>query len=497
MAIRIYIFLIILILPASGLAQGGLKPGNDAPIIEYVSVDASTRYPYIAWNPNPSDITERYFVYEYKDEGGHILDTLDKDTQEYLWETTIASEKPISMTVASDRGAGFTYSPLADAHTTMFLTTQYDSCEKEMSLNWTPYIGWDSLLAKHEIYVSIDNGNYIKFAETANDSTNCIHNNIEDNRQYCYFVKAIRNDGVGSFSNVACRTIQHPLHPQWIDAERASAVGEDQVSMDFYIEESGEVTSFQLFRASGPGKPFIELEKFTDVSGPTLSYTDNVVSTEKQYQYKLYSLDVCNKPVVPSNITGNIVLQANSVSLQAFLSWHPYTDYEAGVKTYHIYRITNMGEPVLINEVDAPDTAFTDNLDFVTGSDIEDEICYYIVAEENDGVFRGEIGFSQSNTTCISVTPKILMPNAFTPNDDGRNDIIKPVLTFIPERYVFQVFDRWGSRVFETTDPETGWDGAVNGGGKASEGVYIYYILLTTTRGIEVEQRGEITLFYP
>jgi gliding motility-associated-like protein len=222
-----------------------------------------------------------------------------------------------------------------------------------------------------------------------------------------------------------------------------------------------------------------------------------VVSTDKQYQYKLYSLDVCSDSIVGSNITGNIVLQATSVSLQAFLSWTPYTDYEAGVKSYHIYRILNMGDPVLINEVDAADTSFTDNLDFVTGSDVEDEICYYVVAEENDSYTRGGQGFSQSNTTCISVTPKILMPNAFTPNDDGRNDIIKPVLTFIPQKYIFKVFDRWGSQIFSTQNPDEGWDGSVNGGEKASEGVYIYYILLTTTKGIEVEQRGEITLFYP
>ena len=495
MATRIYIFLIIIILPASGLAQGGPPPGPDPPIIDYVSVDTATGYVYITWKINPADTVDRSVIYEQIDFAGQVIDTIGKDTLEYLWATSKAGYGAVSMTVASDRD-GYKLSPLADAHTTMFLTIQYDSCEKEMKLSWTPYIGWDFLLVKHEIYFRIDNGSYTKLIETDNDSTNCTHNNIEDNRVYCYFVKAVRNDGIGSFSNIACRTIQHPLHPQWINAEQASAVGEDQVSMDFYIEESGEVTSFQLYKSDSPGIPLFPYEIITDVSGPTLSYTDNVISTDKQYQYQLYSLDVCNKPVVASNITGNIVLQANSVSLQAFLSWHPYTDYEAGVKTYHIYRITNTGEK-LINEVDAPDTAYTDNLDFVTGSDIEDEICYYVVAEENDWVTHGEKGLSRSNTTCISVTPKILMPNAFTPNDDGRNDIIKPVLTFIPERYVFQVFDRWGSRIFETTDPETGWNGAVNGGGKASEGVYIYYILLTTTKGIEVEQRGEITLFYP
>jgi gliding motility-associated-like protein len=493
--------LIIFILPASGLAQGGdTLPPPQPPVIDYVSVDTATGYIYVTWGPSPSEDIERYIIYYVEviggDSAGYPQGEVGKDTLEFLWATSKAGEGATTMTVASTR-EGFDPSPLAAFHTTIFLSIRYDSCEKTMELDWTPYQGWGDDLVRYDVYASVDNGTYSLIDQTDNDVYNTVHNNIEDNRQYCYFLKAIRNDGVASFSNVACREVRHPLHPQWIDAEQASAVGEDQVSMDFYIEESGEVTSFQLFRASGPGKPFIEHEIITDVSGPTLNYTDNVVSTDKQYQYKLYSLDVCYNPVISSNITGNIVLLANSVALQAFLSWTPYLEYEAGVKNYHIYRITNMGEPELINVVDAPDTSYTDNLDFVTGSDIEDEICYYVRAEENDGVSRGEKGFSQSNTTCISVTPKILMANAFTPNDDGRNDIIKPVLTFIPEKYVYQVFDRWGSRIFETTDPETGWDGSVNGGGKASEGVYIYYILLTTTKGIEVEQRGEITLFYP
>ena len=462
-------------------------------------MDTATGHVYVTWKPSPSEDIDKYIIYEWRiigeDTAGFAVDSVGKDNLEYYWGTTEAGKKAISMAVAGTR-EGSDPSPITVSHTTIYLTIQYDSCEKEMELDWTPYVGWGENLVKYEAHVSVDNGPF-SYLGQRDTILSLQHKDIEDNRRYCYFVKAIRDDGVRSFSNIACKHVRHPLHPQWINAEQASAVGVDQVRMEFYIEESGEVTTYQLFRATGPGKPFIEHEIITDVVGPTLSYTDNVVSTDKQYLYKLYSLDVCYNPVIASNITGNIVLQANSVALQAFLSWTPYTDYEAGVKSYHIYRITNIGEPALINVVDAPDTAFTDNLDFVSGSDIEDEICYYVVAEENDWVSRGEKGFSQSNTTCISVTPKILMPNAFTPNDDGSNDIIKPVLTFIPEKYVFQVFDRWGSRIFETRDPDEGWDGSVTGKGKASEGVYIYYILLTTTKGIEVEQRGEITLFYP
>jgi gliding motility-associated-like protein len=435
-------------------------------------------------------------VYEFRDEAGFVLDTVGKDTLEYAWPTTSAEDQAVSMTVRSDRD-GYAFSPFADPHTTIHLTTRYDSCEKEIQLDWSPYLGWGGDLVRHDVFVSMDGGAFDSIDATDDTVFSFVHDNIEDNHHYCFVVKAVRSDGAGSFSNSACKMVQHPLHPQWIDAEQASAVGGDQVSVDFYIEESGEVTSFQVFKSTGPGKPFIEHQVFTDVSGPTLNFTDEVISTGKQFQYKLYSLDVCGHPGVSSNITGNVVLQASSMALQAFLSWTPYLDYEAGVKNYHIYRITNQGAPVEIDAVFAPDTTYTDNLDFVTGSDIEDEICYYVEAEENDGVSHGEKGFSRSNTTCISVTPNIVMPNAFTPNDDGRNDIIKPVLTFIPEKYIFQVFDRWGARVFQTRDPEEGWDGSIMGNGKASEGVYIYYILLTTTKGIEVEQRGEITLFYP
>ena len=54
---------------------------------------------------------------------------------------------------------------------------------------------------------------------------------------------------------------------------------------------------------------------------------------------------------------------------------------------------------------------------------------------------------------------KIFFPNAFTPNKDGRDDIYKPVLIARPVLYRFDIYNRWGQLVFESRDPETGWDG--------------------------------------
>lgn len=80
------------------------------------------------------------------------------------------------------------------------------------------------------------------------------------------------------------------------------------------------------------------------------------------------------------------------------------------------------------------------------------------------------------------------MPNAFTPNNDGHNDVIKPVLKGI-ETYQIKIFDRWGKIVFSSDDPYEGWDG--NG---VSEGVYNYVATLTDITDSPYQFSGSILL---
>lgn len=60
--------------------------------------------------------------------------------------------------------------------------------------------------------------------------------------------------------------------------------------------------------------------------------------------------------------------------------------------------------------------------------------------------------------------PMIFVPNAFTPNNDGRNEVFMPVLNgFSGWNYTLLIFDRWGKVVFESRDRTIGWDGRVKG----------------------------------
>jgi len=72
--------------------------------------------------------------------------------------------------------------------------------------------------------------------------------------------------------------------------------------------------------------------------------------------------------------------------------------------------------------------------------------------------------------------PGYFIPSAFTPNDDGLNDLFHPVTQrTVLEPYSLTIYDRWGQIVFETRDPSRGWDGKKNGN-FCLPGIYSYVI---------------------
>jgi gliding motility-associated-like protein len=80
------------------------------------------------------------------------------------------------------------------------------------------------------------------------------------------------------------------------------------------------------------------------------------------------------------------------------------------------------------------------------------------------------------------------VPNIFTPNGDGSNEVFSFNRLSVSQ-FNAQIFNRWGRKVYEWTDPKTGWDG-----GDSEAGVYYYIVQLTTLNGKEEELHGTITL---
>lgn len=105
-------------------------------------------------------------------------------------------------------------------------------------------------------------------------------------------------------------------------------------------------------------------------------------------------------------------------------------------------------------------------------------------------------GCVDSLTQFIDIEPIItfFMPNAFTPNADGLNDVLIPKAFLFGYRdYRFTVWNRWGQRIFATNDPEEGWNGSFNGRDSPG-GAYLWEAEITGPRGRVDRYKGTATL---
>ncbi len=103
-----------------------------------------------------------------------------------------------------------------------------------------------------------------------------------------------------------------------------------------------------------------------------------------------------------------------------------------------------------------------------------------------------EAGCVASDTIDVLVAPDsyIDMPNAFVP---GRNSLLKPIHLGDATLKNFSIFNRWGLKVYESSDINTGWDGRYNGEPQPM-GVYIYTIEAVTPAGRRFTKQGNVTL---
>lgn len=105
----------------------------------------------------------------------------------------------------------------------------------------------------------------------------------------------------------------------------------------------------------------------------------------------------------------------------------------------------------------------------------------------NDCVGKGSI------TVTVYTASGIFVPNAFTPNGDGNNDMLRPILVGMKELKYFAVFDRWGRRVFYTTNAAEGWRGHGNGQDQPM-GTYVWMVGGVDLKGTVVQQKGTVLL---
>lgn len=114
------------------------------------------------------------------------------------------------------------------------------------------------------------------------------------------------------------------------------------------------------------------------------------------------------------------------------------------------------------------------------------------VLSVSDGICTKSDSVTVTVYDAICGDPDIFVPNSFTPNNDGVNDLL-----FVRGRNIteleFMVFDRWGEKVFETRDQNVGWDGVFRGE-EVGPGVFVYHLTAVCADGQRYFTKGNVTV---
>ena len=103
-------------------------------------------------------------------------------------------------------------------------------------------------------------------------------------------------------------------------------------------------------------------------------------------------------------------------------------------------------------------------------------------------------GCTGTDSIFIDIKCDVNLPNAFSPNSDGKNDLFRPITKKV-DAYELHVFNRWGNEVYTYNGSGSGggWDGTYKGT-DAEVGVYDYYLKAKFINGVFYEQQGNVTL---
>ncbi len=157
------------------------------------------------------------------------------------------------------------------------------------------------------------------------------------------------------------------------------------------------------------------------------------------------------------------------------------------------------GEDVTVTAVTNPDVSTTGAFEwFLNGEQIGNgpSLTTTIIATDNNFIVNlvDEFGCNTSAELYIFGSPPLYdIPSAFTPDGDGLNDVFSFLSEGNIEMETFQIFNRWGQKVFETRDKDMGWDGT-HKGTMAPSDVYVYIVKFNLPGQPDQILKGDVTL---
>lgn len=420
------------------------------------------------WQPFISPETFAYIV--YRDISGfNPIDTVyGRNNLQYIDLAAQPQLQPEEYIIAAMDSCGNTGTTTPISHKTIHLTYGVASCAGYIDLAWTDYLGF--AVSGYEVAYNVNGGTFQTAAVLSGTTASYQLTGFSDQDSLCIYVEADNGSGVKARSNMICFKVNLTQPLQDLAIAGLTVLPDQRIQINWQASKA-DLVRMDVQR-SRDGFNFNNVQAFTPPFNLpiTLSWIDTQADpAERSWHYRIVASDSCGDTITTA-ASQTVWLEGKArPNFTNTLEWNDPMLPGSTIDQYAIYLLDgawNLRQTSLANETSDP-------IGDLLNSD--GRFCYYVEASGTLALPTGSVSFvANSNTLCLEQFAIIYAPTAFVPA--GTNNEFKPVISFGREgTYKMMIFNRFGQKLFETSDPSEGWSG-LHKGADAPHGVYAYVI---------------------
>lgn len=372
----------------------------------------------------------------------------------------------------------------------------FDRSSGQLKISWPgtpPSAPKEAAFFKYLILKRLYNGITIALDTIRNTNAGSfIDVNVNDPalEDYCYFLEGYNICDVKEAAVPFCtvRELNNPI--SGVRLKFATVEEDRRVKIAWSGSDEPDFKEYELYRYPRGG---------TWTKTP-LAYTQDTVFYDSSYNvdyesncYRILVTDKCGHISEMSNPGCNVIITGDATGRPDYyfdLNWQNYIGWAEGVSNWKLERQYHAFPWSIVGQTSSSVMTLRDgNLDYDWGG-----YWYRVTASEfvKSGDHAPET--SESNWIYLYQPPELWVPNAFTPEGNGINDVWGTVPVFV-RNYNMRVYNRWGQKVWESTDKKQQWDSFVNGV-KPADGVYAWYVIFDGWDDKTYKMTGTVTLLH-
>lgn len=459
--------------------------------LDVITIDEESQKIHLSWHPSTDVDIWGYFICQ-----GSPCMALDTIYGKY--DTNYIAENHSNTTIYDYRiyafDSCFTASALTEYYHNIVVNGRVVDCSNTIDIHWNEYINMPDGVDSYIIYVRYSGESVYRQLATieANNPLN-YRFDVPSAIPTAYVkVVAINNSQTKrSESNTLVLNMSVPDTANFIYT-RLATVSEDNTAIEltFYVDTAFATDQYLLYRKENTSG-YTHIASLPPSGSPYVYYTDSDIDLSiKRYSYYLAVKDACGIGEKKSNIATPVYLQLetedniNKIIRTDYIGWD-------SVLCYKIFRKQKSDlEWTVMGTMQPWERTYNDHISTIP--DLRENLIYKIDAYEAPN-YWDESFVSSSQQVIYTRKGDIWLPNAFTPMNSINNYFI-PISTFMTaENYLFQIYNRMGLMVFQTTDINQGWDGRYNGE-YVQQGCYVYVIYCTFSDGTSHVHKGNVNV---